>query len=203
MKIVVIVICCLVLLLGLFYLITIVNRPKREDYAHLMKPRITTLDSRLSLVVNFEGDADKVLKEAFGKLFSSYYRVKGVPKGQQQPPSMARYEGFDTILELSQKNIKDMPWKGFVSIPVPKNTQFKNSDDVKLEIVDYGLVAELVHFGPYDQEMENIERLKDFINKEGYKIIGLHEEQYILGPGFLYVNPKNYITIIRYQISKK
>lgn len=199
MKKIVIIISVLLVLIGIVYLISLLTGPQKKDYVHLTEPRIVTRKDVKSIVIPFDGDANKVLKEAFGKLFKKYFSLKGAPKGAKQPAPIARYENFDKNLELVQENIYDMPWKGFVSIPVPEDTY----EDIDIKTVKYGLVAELVHFGPYDQETENIIKLKEFINKEGYKIVGMHEEEYIKGPGFIYVSPKNYITFIRYQIEKK
>ena len=42
-----------------------------------------------------------------------------------------------------------------------------------------------------------------FIKKEGYEICGLHEEEYLRGPGVPFVKPKDYYTIIRYPVCKK
>lgn len=203
MKKLLIIVCCLIVLIGIIYLILTLTGPKKKDYVHLTEPRIITKDDVRSLVVTFDGDANKVLKGAFGKLFKKYFSLKGVPKGSKQPAPMARYENFDNNLELVQEEIYDMPWKGFVSIPVPEDLKIEEEDGVQVKNVDYGLVAELVHFGPYEEETENINKLKNFIENEGYKIKGLHEEEYIKGPGLFYVPPKNYITIIRYQIEKE
>lgn len=203
MKILLIVVISLLVVLSVFYLIMSLSGPKKSDYMHLTTPRIIEKKDVRSIVVNFDGDANVVLKEAFGKLFKKYYSLKGVPKGSKQLAPMARYENFENNLDLTQQNIKDMPWKGYVSMPIGDEVKANDGDGVSIKTVDYGLVAELVHFGPYDEEVENIKKLKDFIDNEGYVISGLHEEEYIKGPGFFYTSPKNYITIIRYQISKK
>ena len=37
----------------------------------------------------------------------------------------------------------------------------------------------------------------------GYEVSGLHEEDYLKGPGFLFAgNPDEYLTLIRYPVSK-
>ncbi len=64
------------------------------------------------------------------------------------------------------------------------------------------MVCEIVHFGSYETEKEAIGKLQTFITDSGYIISGLHEEEYIKGPGMPFRKPENYITIIRYQVSK-
>ena len=50
---------------------------------------------------------------------------------------------------------------------------------------------------------EVIEKLHKFIKDKGYKITGPHEEEYIRGPELIFRSPKNYMTIIRYEVRKK
>lgn len=188
----------------------VISGPKPKDYSHLIEPRITEMSDRHALMVNFEGNPDVVIKAAFGKLFKTYYGLKGVPKLKGQPTPIARYEGFDDLVDnLTSAELKKRPWKGFVSIAVPQSITSLSSDamaspyPVRIETLDYGKVAEIVHFGTYESETPTIKKLKSFISDQGYEIVGLHEEDYIKGPGFLFTNPKNYITIIRYQVRKK
>lgn len=202
MKVFLIIIISLLILSVLFISIVKLSGPKKSDYKDLIDPRIVTKDNVKIVRVDFDGDPDIVIKEAYKKLFKRYFSLKDAPKGPKQPAPIARYEGFDEIIGLSMENIKDNPWKGYVAIEIPKDIEAYSNDDTIIENMNYGLVAELVHFGPYEDETENINRLKRFIEEKGYKISGLHEEEYIKGPGFLYTLPKNYITIIRYQIEK-
>ncbi|MGL1891593.1 MAG: GyrI-like domain-containing protein [Spirochaetaceae bacterium] len=200
MKIFLIVVVCLVLLVGLFYIFSVVTGPKKKDFVEFIEPRIIDKPDMLAIVVDFDGDADKVIKEAFGRMFKKYFSLKGVPKGGKQPAPIARYSNFDNVSELSQEELKKMDWTGFTAIKVPSGTASFQDEYVRLETVEYGKVAEIVHFGSYESEVENITKLKEFIKKSGYEISGLHEEEYIVGPGLIYRSPKSYITIIRYQI---
>lgn len=202
MKIVLIVLVSLVVLVGVFYLYSILSGPKKSDFSHMVEPRIVEKGAINALVVEFDGDPDIVIKEAFGRMFKKYFSLKGVPKGKNQPAPIARYSDFDETLNLKPEELKSVPWSGFTAIEVPEGLESFTDEFVTLQKVEYGTVAELVHFGPYEEEHENIEKLKQFIKDSGYKISGLHEEEYIVGPGFLYRSPKSYITIIRYQVEK-
>lgn len=193
----------LVIVFGIIYVVFLFSGPKKKDFNHLVEPRIVKKENVRALVADFDGDFNNVLKEAFGKLFKKYFSLKDVPKGPKMPATFARYENFDKNLELTQENIKDMPWKGYVAIPIDDVIEVSDGGGVKVKTVDYGLVAEIVHFGAYDKETENINKLKKFIEDEGYEISGLHEEEYIKGPGWLYRPKSSYITIIRYQVKKK
>jgi len=59
-------------------------------------------------------------------------------------------------------------------------------------------VAQILHIGPYSEETATVERLHKFIAENGYKIAGIHEEEYLTKP-----EAKVQRTIIRYPIKKK
>ncbi|MFW6365103.1 MAG: hypothetical protein ACOC2H_01370 [Spirochaetota bacterium] len=194
--------------IGLLFLM--LSGPKKKDYAHLTKPRITEKAAVNALVVDFDGDPDIVIKKAFTSLFQAYYKLKGVPKGPGQPAPFARYTNFDELLEdTTTEELKKILWKGYVAIPVPDSVTGlpgKNGSGeyaVRIEKITYGTVAEVVHFGAYEDEMPLIAELKRFIDENGYEISGDHEEEYIKGPGMPFVKPRDYITIIRYQVKRK
>ncbi|MGD9200685.1 MAG: GyrI-like domain-containing protein, partial [Chitinispirillia bacterium] len=152
---------------------------------------------------------DIVIKDAFGKLFKTYYRMKEVKKGPGQPAPVARYENIEEVMRQADGgDYKSIVWKGYVAIPLPPgiNEVPDKADSepypVHIKTLNYGTVAEIVHFGPYEKEQPVIGKLLGFINNQGYEICGLHEEEYIKGPGMPFVSPENYITIIRYQVRK-
>ena len=209
----------MIILVILFLLMTVAisgiiyfksSLPSREDYTHLIEPRIVFKDDVKSVKVRFNGDPDMVVKEAFKKLYKIYYGIKDVPKMKGQPAPVARYEDFDELFKnFNQKKLKEMDWKGFVEIPVPGNIMMLPEEaglspyPAELENLEYGMVGEIVHFGPYEEESTAIGKLFKHISDKGYKISGLHEEEYIIGPGMPFSKPGNYITIIRYQVSEK
>ncbi len=64
-------------------------------------------------------------------------------------------------------------------------------------------MAQILHVGRYDEEIADTEVLKEFIRSQGYEITGLHEEEYLKGPGFLFAgDPDDYLTLIRYPVKK-
>lgn len=191
------------LLFAAGYVWLIFSLPRKEDFADLVEPRVAQISDTTVLRVNFDGDANKVIQEAFDRLFKVYYRLDGVPK--RSPAPLARYEGLAEVQDYSDTaHLKKIPWKGFVAVPVPEGTRLP--EDVtfaSIEKMDYGAVAEIVHFGSYETEHPTIQKLHSFIKQHGYVISGLHEEVYHKGPGMpLPINPSDYITVIRYQIRK-
>jgi len=209
MKIFLIILSVILIVAVVLMLFMVISAPKKKDYEHLTAPRIIEKPDVSALIVPFDGDPNVVLKEAFGDMFKAYYKVKGAPKGPTQLPSVARYENFDDKLHdvetMTQEELKSVPWKGFTAIPVPAGSTLPEGapSSVRLETLSYGTIAEVIHFGPYDQEKPVIIALKKFIEDEGYEIVGLHEEEYILGPGMPFSKPEKYITFIRYQVKRK
>jgi hypothetical protein len=70
--------------------------------------------------------------------------------------------------------------------------------EVKIERWEYGLVAQILHIGPFSSEGPTIQRLHEFIAAQGYEIAGVHEEEYLTSPA-----AKVQKTLIRYPIHPK
>lgn len=174
--------------------------PSLEEYAYLLEPRITTLPGQHMLVVEAKGEPNTIGSDAFGLLFKTYFKLKGVPKGPKQPAPRARWP-------LSPETPKDQ-WIGRYAIPVPEDIDVVphvDADESGLSAAlttwQYGQVAEILHVGPYEKEEPTIRKLMQFIEASDCAIIGEHEEEYLKGPGmFAWGNPDKYMTIIRYRV---
>jgi hypothetical protein len=176
--------------------------PSLEEVAHLRSPRIVEMGPQKVLLVRAKGSPNEVGPEAFGLLMRTYFSLQGVPKrGPDFKPPRARWP---VDVETPQEE-----WEGLYGMPIPEsitaieeNTS-KSGLSVELATWDYGEVAEILHVGRYDEEPPTIEALMEFIADQGYVVTGLHEEDYLKGPGFLFAgNPDNYLTIIRYPVRK-
>jgi hypothetical protein len=173
--------------------------PDLSKYDFLKEPRLTRMANQKMLVVTAQGDPNVVGSKAFKLLFKTYYKIPGVPKSINQAPR-ARWAG-DPQVKSS--------WTGFYAMPVPDGIaslpplDLEPGYKVELTTWEYGDVAEILHIGPYSEETPTIEKLRQFIKRQGYEITGYHEEEYLRGPGmFLTGDPKKYYTMIRYQIRK-
>ncbi len=180
-----------------FYLIT--QRPAPDRYAFLKEPRITRMPDQKMVEVAAVGDPNDVGAEAFKLLFKTFYKIPGASKGVTPAPR-TRWSG-DARIKPS--------WTGYYALPIPDNTLAlppmvqEQGYRVRLVTWEYGDVAEILHVGPYDQEMPTIQKLQQFLEQQRYEIIGHHEEEYLKGPGvFLKGDPARYQTIIRYRVKK-
>jgi effector-binding domain-containing protein len=186
--------------------------PDLRSYLVLAEPRIGHRPPERVLEVKFSGPAETEIKAAYGVLFKSYYSLKGAPKGPAMRPPKARYQLNLDLSVPAGKRLMDFQsgsWKGEVAIPIPESLivteQTPNAKGMLAEAAtwEYGEVAEILHHGSYESEPTTIQKLEDFIMEKGYKAIGDHEEEYLKGPGMLFVSPKDYWTVIRYRIEAK
>ncbi len=117
----------------------------------------------------------------------------------KQPPR-ARWTGdFSIKSSLTGRYAMPVP-EGTVSLPP---VEAEPGFQVRLTTWEYGDVAEILHVGPYDREAATVQRLHRFLDRQGYEIIGDHEEEYLKGPGrFFKGDPEKYQTIIRYRVKK-
>jgi effector-binding domain-containing protein len=176
--------------------------PSLDEVAHLKTPQIFTMEAQPVLQVRAKGDPNQVGKAAFGLLMKTYFKLKGVPKGG---PSMKAPRARWQI----EPGIAMEDWEGLYALPVPESVtnlpvmEPQEGLTVELTTWEYGEVAQMLHVGRWDQETANIEALHGFIRSQGYQITGLHEEEYLKGPGFLLAgNPDKYLTLIRYQVRR-
>lgn len=185
--------------------------PDVAQYEFLKQPRITEKPDTPVLEVPFEVDSQG-LRAVFGVLFKTYFKLKGVPKGPGMPAPAARYDNtLDWSLSPEERaeKFKNVAWKGSAALPVPGTVQ--KLPDVtavqglqpRISVWHYGEVVEILHVGPYETEPPTIQKLLDFVKTQGYEIAGLHEEEYLRGPGMPWVKPENYYTIIRYPVKRK
>ena len=142
----------------------------------------------------------------------SYFRLKDAPKGPGMKAPRARYvmpAGVSRDSAEAFKSFQAGSWSGAAAIPVPAGVivppQPADPSGLKAEAATwrYGEVAEILHLGPYETEVPTVTRLVEFVGRQGYEIAGDHEEEYLKGPGMPFVSPKDYWTIIRYQVRKK
>ncbi len=73
-------------------------------------------------------------------------------------------------------------------------------DQVRFEVFEEGPAAQVMHVGPYADEVPTIEMLHQFIDDEGLVKTGLHHEIYLGDPRKS--DPAKLRTIIRQPVDK-
>lgn len=74
-------------------------------------------------------------------------------------------------------------------------------DKIRLDSLDEGLCAQIMHIGPYADEAPTIQKLHQFIEDNGYELRDKHHEIYLSDPRR--AKPENMKTVIRQPIRKK
>ena len=171
------------------------------ELERLRTPQISTRPQHKMLVVEAKGDPRTVGGRAFGLLFQLYYQMPETPKGPQQAAPRARWP-----IDFEQPR---SDWIGLYALPVPDGVgvlpEHTAPPGLKATLTtwEYGEVAEVLHVGPYDREEPTLQRLREFVQAEGYAIVGEHEEEYVRGPTMAGPgDPEQYLTILRYRVAK-
>lgn len=161
------------------------------------QPEIIQMPAQKMAVVYGKGGPSEILPKLFPAIFGSVYTLKFQLKkqGKEYKMSPPRARWPDAHLLPKEQ------WTSIIGVAVPDDTASLPQKDpgieVKLETWSYGTVAQILHIGPYSEEMPTIERLHKFISKSGYALAGPHEEEYLTRP-----DAKTIKTIIRYEVKK-
>lgn len=163
-----------------------------NQYTKLKDPQISQKPNQKMLVMKARGDPNVVAKDAFTKLFSTYFKLPGAKMAAPRARWLADLAG------------PKEDWIGFYALPLPESVTSlpAGMEGVKIKEWEYGEVAEILHIGSYSNETPTIEKLHTFITAQGYVIAGPHEEEYLKGPGMV-SDPSEYWTVIRYNVKKK
>jgi hypothetical protein len=162
------------------------------------EPEILEMTPQKMAVVYSRGKPDQVFPRVLPALYGCIQALKFDLKKSGRPGFevgglRARYPDAH-LVPLDQ-------WTNVVGLPVPEDTgslpQKVGGAEIRLETWEYGTVAQITHLGSYGDEHESVERLLRFINQSGYRIIGVHEEEYLNLPD---TAPR---TTIRYRVGKK
>lgn len=169
--------------------------PDLKPYLALLEPRLIDKPDQTMLVVEARGDPNLAGPKAFALLFKTYFKLV---KGRGAVAPRARWP---KPLETPASE-----WIGLYALPLPPGARLAQDPSIPgfrvyVDEWKYGPTAEILHIGPYTEEAPTIERLRKFIQREGYRIAGPHEEEYLQGPGmFGRGDPRKYYTIIRYRV---
>ena len=160
-------------------------------YEKMKDPVLVKKPAAKMLVVEAKGDPNIAGGQAFSLLFKVFFSIPGA----RMSPPRARWN-------LDLKTPKEQ-WVGLYALPVPDSATLPaGSEGAKIEVWEYGDVAEILHVGAYADEPATVAKLMKFIAEQGYVVAGPHEEEYVRGPE-TGPNTSAYRTIIRYQVKKK
>jgi len=142
---------------------------------------------------NEQGD----FQDAIQALYSLSYGAKFMLKKQGIEFKVAPLEGlWGSAGGLNPNQKADWTWTAMIMQPAevtPSVLEKVRADAlrkkplpalsrVRLEDFREGLAAQVIHLGPYSAEAPTIIRLHEFIEKQGYRLVGRHHEIYLGDP---------------------
>jgi hypothetical protein len=158
------------------------------------KPGITVMKNRRMLVLTLKGDPAKVGDKAMHILYGAFF--KSATEAEKNAPIVPRVRWAFSPWEARKRD-----WIGSYGLPVSDDFRQPENGAVRVEEWRYGLVAEILHIGPYETEAASVLILKDYIAANGFTVSGDFEEEYLQGRGTLNGgSPGEYRTILRYQV---
>lgn len=161
-------------------------------------PEIAQLPARKMATITTKGDPSVVGEAAFGALYGSVYTLKFDLK--KKGLETFKVEGLRARWPDAHLLPKDQ-WTANWALPVPEDTEILPQKVPELQVGmstwEYGTVAQILHIGPYSEEGPTIQTLHKFVEDNGYRLVGDHEEEYLTKPTSKVVK-----TIIRHRVEK-
>ena len=164
-------------------------------------PELTRLPKRRVLTVTTVGSPNKVAQRCVNALFGTAYGTKFkvyAPKKKKMVVGRLACRWVNALKAPPSK--WEARWGLEVSDFVAGRDLKQVDPKTRIQAAnwDYGLVAQILHRGPYADEWPSIEKLHAFVQEKGYRIVGPHEEEYLTRP-----DVKVPRTIIRYRVVKR
>ena len=162
-------------------------------------PVISEMPAQTMAVVVTKGDPNVVGAQVFPALYGAVFTLKfQLKKSGQGDFKVSGLRARWPDLHIMPKD----QWTGLWALPIPDGTtdipKKVPEPDVRIEVWEYGTVAEILHLGSYSEEGPTVRKLHEFIAESGYEIAGVHEEEYLTRPTAKVVK-----TIIRYPIRRR
>ena len=163
-------------------------------------PELTRLPRRRVLMITSVGSPEKIAQRCVNVLFGTAYGTKfKVFRVRNRDMSVGPLSCRWMNAMRAPRNKWEARWGLQVPAFVHQRDLAQADPKLKVRVADweYGLVAQVLHRGPYAEEWPSIEKLHAFVVERGYRIVGPHEEEYLTRPDVKV--PK---TIIRYRVAK-
>ena len=168
----------------------------RMDVQHF-EPHIYTMIGGKVLVAKIKGDPDITMDTAEVTLYSAGRKLKLSPSYMS-----ARH------LKWNQRDTTPkQDWVVYYSRIVSETAiglaDIKDTAEVSIfyDRREKTEIAEILHVGRYDEISESLEKLRQFIDKEGYRLSGFYEEVYHVFES-IEPNLNEYETLLRYQVDR-
>jgi hypothetical protein len=185
-------------------------------------PAIVEVPALAFLMVDGRGDpgTSEAYHEALEALYGVAYTLKFSLKkaDAERDFKVAPLEGLwwadaaaPTMAEL-QRDRDSWNWTMMIAVPdevtadevtatagaAARRKELAAAPLVRLERLEEGLAAQLLHVGPYAEEAPTIARLHEFVIAQGYELRGRHHEIYLGDPRR--TAPERLKTVLRHPV---
>ncbi len=186
------------------------------------EPKIVDIPNMKFFIIDGKGDPNtsEEFKEAIKTLYSASFTLKmkfikkETPKKDYVVPPLEALWFVEGNKPWSMEEKENWCFRLMIRIPdFAKDIQIQKAiqsleekkdlpmlSKLKVEEFHEGLCAQILHIGPYNKEIETIEKLYKFIKDKGYKLRDKHHEIYLSDPRRC--KPQNLKTILRQPIKK-
>ena len=202
------------------------KKKEKNLYLPEQKPEIITVPEQKFFMIKGKGNPNgEEFSEKIGVLYSLAYAIRMMPKQGYTPEGYFEYtvyplEGIWVLSEEVKKletfnkdellyNImirqpdfatKEVVDKAFERVSVKKPHPLLN--DVTFGTIEDGLSVQMLHVGPYDNEPQSFEAMKEFtINNNLERASLQHREIYLSDTRK--VEPAKLKTVLRYMVKSK
>ena len=180
-----------------------------EIAARADRVRVLIIPERRYLLIDGTGGpGEERYTSAIGSLYPVAYALHFILKGRSIE------EPIGSLEANSERATEIDEWTWRLQLPVPHaaadedidaaieqvrgGTGVARLDDVRCEKWQEGLVAQILHIGPYDDQQDVTERLQAAIAERGLRPRGRHHEIYISDPDR--TPPERLKTVIRQPV---
>ena len=154
------------------------------------------------LMISGMGDPNtsQEYKDAVEALFSLSYAIKFMIKKEKSIDyAVMPLEGLwwvDDMTRFSVENKNEWKWTSMIMQPEYVTKEIVNEaldetrkkknlpalSKIRFEAFSEGPSAQIMHIGPFSAEGPTIEKIRNFIKKQGYNLSGKHHEIYLSDP---------------------
>jgi hypothetical protein len=165
-------------------------------------PTLVDVPPKRCLVVDGRGSPDdEDFQRAVATLYSTVYRAKFLL--QRERDVAVKVPLLEGLFDGNDR--ESFAWTLLIPLPdelddltVCRAVEPEGAN-VRVEVLDEGTCAEVIHVGPYDREGPTIARLHDFIRGAGRSPHGRHHEIYLNDPRR--TRPERLRTIVRQPVA--
>jgi len=187
----------------------------KAEYKATSKPAIVETTKAQYLMIDGKGaPSGMIFEERIQALYSMAFTIKMTRKfAGQGDYAVCKLEGLWYTEDGSDSfaTIPQDKWLWTLMIRTPecvkqadlkkaveallKKGKAEKVKDVRLEKLNEGKCAQILHVGPYDKVTESIQKMRDFAKENNLSFTGRHHEIYLSDPHR--VTPEKLKTIIR------